>query len=149
MKLWDYVKAALPQKAPYYGYCHGDMHSGNIFFVEDQPQIFDFDCMGYGYRAYDICIFAWSTTFRQQNFIETQSWQMYLEGYSSIRKLGEDELRCIPAFAALRCLWLMGLHLDGTAYKNSWSVFNDGYFNNNMTLFKLWYYRVFPDLNPV
>jgi Ser/Thr protein kinase RdoA (MazF antagonist) len=85
--LWKFIKDRLVEEPPNYGYCHGDMHSGNVFFDGEQPKIFDFDCMGYGYRAYDICIIVWNETFSKDDYIETDEWKKYIEGYSSVRKL--------------------------------------------------------------
>lgn len=143
--LWAYIEDKLPRKKPYYGYCHGDMHPGNIFFDGEQPQIFDFDCMGYGYRAYDICIFLWNMSINDVNYVDSDEWRKYLEGYNSVRCLDTNELSCIPAFAALRHIWLMGFHVGGTAYNLSWSNFNDKYFSLHINQFKLWYHRVFPE----
>lgn len=141
--LWEFISDRLVQESPYYGYCHGDIHSGNVFFNGEDPQIFDFDCMGYGYRAYDICIYAWNETFSNDNYIETDEWKKYLKGYSSVRNLSENELACIPAFSALRHLWLMGLHIDATATTFDWSTLNDGYYDYHISRYKLWYNRIF------
>lgn len=42
----------LQAENPYYCFCHGDIHRGNVFFCDTTPRIFDFDCMGKGYRMY-------------------------------------------------------------------------------------------------
>jgi Ser/Thr protein kinase RdoA (MazF antagonist) len=47
----------------FYGWYHGDVHAKNVCFKNNVPTIFDFVCMGYGWRAYDICVFAWYETF--------------------------------------------------------------------------------------
>lgn len=36
----------------------------------------------------------------------------YLEGYESVRPLSREEKEAIPAFAALRELWMIGLHAE-------------------------------------
>lgn len=74
-KLAGYIKGKLPETAPVYGFCHGDVHSGNVFFAGDKPTLFDFDCMGYGWRAYDICVYAWNETFLDENYIEGSVWK--------------------------------------------------------------------------
>lgn len=141
--LWEFIERKLPKKAPYYGYCHGDMHGGNVIFDGDKPQIIDFDCMGYGYRAYDICIYAWNETFGHEDYIDSEEWKKYIDGYCNVRELEEAELSCIPAFAALRHIWLIGLHLDGTDINNPWSWMDDNYFNHQIKMYKLWYNRAF------
>jgi Ser/Thr protein kinase RdoA (MazF antagonist) len=140
-KLCTYIEKNLSMEKPYYGYCHGDIHSGNVFFNGDNPVIFDFDCMGYGWRAYDICVFAWNETGGDENYIEKEPWKAFLDGYNSIRKLSETELEAINAFAALRELWLMGLHADVIERNAGCCWYNDGYFDFRLKLFKLWYHR--------
>jgi Ser/Thr protein kinase RdoA (MazF antagonist) len=129
---------------PYYGYCHGDIHSGNVFFNGDEPVVFDFDCMGYGWRAYDICVYAWNETAGDESYIEKEPWKAFIEGYNSVRQLNELELLAIPAFTALRDLWLMGLHADVIEKNAGCCWYNDGYFDYRIKIFKLWYERVYP-----
>lgn len=143
-KLCRYVGDNFGHEKPYYGYCHGDIHSGNVFFEGDAPKIFDFDCMGYGWRAYDICVFAWNETFGDEKYIETEAWKAFLEGYNFVRQLSETELASINAFAALRELWLMGLHADVIERNAECSWYNDGYFDYHIGIFKLWYKRAVP-----
>lgn len=140
-KLCNYIEKNLSLEKPYYGYCHGDIQSGNVFFDGDNPKIFDFDCMGYGWRAYDISIFAWNETCRDEDYINKEPWNAFLEGYNSIRKLSETELEAINAFAALRELWLMGLHADIIERNSGCNWYNDSYFDFRINLFKLWYNR--------
>lgn len=136
--LWQYIKEHLNSEKPYFGYCHGDIHDGNVFFERDMPKLFDFDCMGYGYRAYDICVYAWNRTFNDESFTEGEEWKSYLEGYNLVRKLSPEELDSINAFAALRQLWLMGLHADVMKRNAGCSWYNEGYFDYNIRIFKLW-----------
>lgn len=140
-KLCLYIEKNLSHEKPYYGFCHGDVHSGNVFFNGDNPTIFDFDCMGYGWRAYDICVFAWNETGSDENYIQKEPWTAFIEGYNSIRKLSKIELEAINAFAALRELWLMGLHADVIEKNAGCCWYNDNYFNFRINLFKLWYHR--------
>ncbi len=140
-KLCNFINENLSYEKPYYGFCHGDIHSGNVFFDNDNPKVFDFDCMGYGWRSYDICVFAWNETGRDKEYIEKEPWKAFLEGYNGIRKLSEIELSAINAFAALRELWLMGLHADVMERNAGCCWYNDGYFDFRIGLFKLWYNR--------
>lgn len=142
-ELCNYVKSNLSLEKPYYGYCHGDIHSGNVFFHGDKPTIFDFDCMGYSWRAYDICVFAWNKSFKNESYIDSKEWQAFLNGYNSIRQLSEIEISSIPVFAALRELWLMGLHANMINRNAGCSWYNDDYFNFRIKIFKSWYNRAF------
>ena len=140
-KLCLCIKEKFNFDKPYYGYCHGDIHSGNVFFEDDKPKLFDFDCMGYGWRIYDISIYAWNETFSDEKFIESETWEAFLNGYNSIRELNDTERSSISVFAALRELWMMGLHADVMERNAGCSWYNDEYFNYQIGIFKLWYER--------
>src|SRR5205823_1581831 len=50
------VLAAHPDLT--WGICHGDFHGGNASFREDgSVTVYDFDCAGFGWRAYDVAVF--------------------------------------------------------------------------------------------
>lgn len=140
-KLQGYVKSHFSFEKPYYGYCHGDIHSENVFFEGETPTIFDFDCMGYGWRAYDICVFAWNKTSNDGKYIESYAWKAFLNGYNSVRQLSDTEMASISDFAALRQLWLMGLHAQVIERNAGCCWYNDGYFDSHIRRFKLWYER--------
>lgn len=140
-KLCDFVNKNLNREKPYYGFCHGDIHSGNVFFEGNNPKILDFDCMGYGWRAYDICLFAWNETGSDEKYIENEAWKAFLDGYNSTRMISKTEMDSINVFAALRELWLMGLHANVIERNAGCCWYNDGYFNFRIGLFKLWYER--------
>ncbi len=142
-KLCQFLESNIRYEKPYYGFCHGDIHSGNVFFEGDLPQMFDFDCMGYGWRAYDICVFAWNETLGNDKYIESDDWKAFIDGYNSVRKLSDAEKDTITAFAALRQLWIMGLHADVIERNAGCSWYNDEYFNYNIGIFKQWTSRVF------
>lgn len=145
-KLCRYVEEHLSNDKPYYGYCHGDIHTGNVFFEGDEPKVFDFDCMGYGWRAYDICVYAWDETLNDEKYMEKESWNSFLDGYNAIRKLSDIELSCIPVFAALREIWLMGLHSEVIKRNAGCSWYNDSYFDRGISIFKLWYERAISNI---
>ncbi|MDF2540446.1 MAG: aminoglycoside phosphotransferase [Herbinix sp.] len=140
-KLCRYVEVKLSYDKPYYGYCHGDIHSGNVFFEGVKPRIFDFDCMGYGWRAYDVCVYAWNETGGNEKYIESDEWKSFLEGYNDVRRMSEAELDAINVFAALRELWLMGLHADVIERNAGCCWYNDDYFNHRIGVFKKWFER--------
>lgn len=35
IKMWNDITSNISSTTPYYGYCHGDMHSGNVYFVNN------------------------------------------------------------------------------------------------------------------
>ena len=128
-------------QAPFYGFCHDDIHAKNVCFKDNKPTIFDFDCMGYGWRAYDVCVFAWYETLRDERYIENDAWSAYLDGYDMVRQLSENEICTINAFCALRELWLMGHHGDLMNRNEACGWYNDEYFDFHIGIFKLWYKR--------
>jgi Ser/Thr protein kinase RdoA (MazF antagonist) len=140
-KLQSYVKSHFSYEKPYYGFCHGDIQSGNVFFEGEMPTIFDFDCMGYGWRAYDICVFVWNHTLNDGKYIESDDWKAFLDGYNSVRQLSDIEKASINDFAALRTLWVMGLQADLLERLADCCWYNDGYFDSRIRRFKLWYER--------
>lgn len=142
-KLYDYVENNFKYEKPYYGYCHGDIHKGNVFFDGEKPIIFDFDCMGDGFRIYDICTYAWNESFHNEIYLESEEWQAFLNGYNSIRQITEIELSSISAFIALRELWLLGINADVMRRNAGCCWFNDSYLNQQIEIFKMWYHRAF------
>jgi Ser/Thr protein kinase RdoA (MazF antagonist) len=87
------------------GFCHGDFHGGNAHSDDDgQVTFFDFDCGGWGWRAYDIAVFQWGN--RKKTF-----WEPFLRGYTEERSLNALDLRAVPLFVFLRQYWFIGLHV--------------------------------------
>lgn len=54
--LAEHVRPLLPHDGGW-GFCHGDLHLGNVFFDHDhRPFVIDFDHALHGYRAFDLAI---------------------------------------------------------------------------------------------
>jgi Ser/Thr protein kinase RdoA (MazF antagonist) len=106
---------ALPRTMPAYGLCHGDFHPGNVRFDgEGEPTLFDFDCCGYGWRAYDLTVFLWNSCLeRRSTRWRASRWRAFLRGYGSIRPPAADDLAAVPLFLVARQIWLMGLDCRG------------------------------------
>ena len=101
----------LPRTPPEYGLCHGDLHPGNVHFdAAGQPTLFDFDCMGYGWRAYDLTVFLWNAfgEGRTKRWRETR-WRAFTRGYREVRPLPERLGEVMPLFLVARQIWLLGL----------------------------------------
>lgn len=116
---WEYVQTLagtlrqqimqLPLSSLEQGFCHGDLHWGNAR-VQDEANtvtLFDFDCCGMGWRAYDIAVFRWVARLRKK---EQEQWPAFLRGYQEVRTIHGREIQAVPYFVALRHLWLLGLH---------------------------------------
>jgi Ser/Thr protein kinase RdoA (MazF antagonist) len=109
--------AGLPRRLPDYGACHGDLHSGNVRFdAAGQPTLFDFDCWGYGWRAYDLAVFLWNSYLeRRPKRWRDSRWRAFLRGYEAIRPLPADLHEFLPHFLVARQVWLMGLDCAGSS----------------------------------
>ena len=92
------------------GFCHGDLHGGNAHSDDDgQIKFFDFDCGGWGWRAYDIAVFQWANIISREER-KKSLWDFFLRGYAEERSLSALDLRAVPLFVFLRYYWLLGLH---------------------------------------
>ena len=107
------ISNLLTTSKPEYGICHGDLHGGDVLYEEDNlPVLFDFDSSGCGWRALDIGVFLTSSQWmdisskaeeRRQERLTT-----FLRGYSSQRKLIENELSAIQCAPPIHHIFLMG-----------------------------------------
>src|SRR5579885_3492383 len=92
--------AALPADEMDRGFCHGDFHGDNAVFRR-----------------------RWG-----DDGAGDRRWAAYLEGYRSLRPIGEADLAAVPLFVAARAIWLRGLHAANTAdWGRSW--LNDAYWD--------------------
>jgi len=97
----------LPNSAPGYGICVGDVHSGNAHFDEqNQPNLFDFAQCGYGWRTFDIAKFmhiaiTWEIDITVRN--------CFLEGDQTVRQLNTVEHKSISIFIKAAHIWVMGI----------------------------------------
>jgi Ser/Thr protein kinase RdoA (MazF antagonist) len=89
-----------------WGVCHGDMSGGNSTYWQGRVIHFDFDCAGPGWRAYDLGVFFWSLSINGHG---QDVWAPFLQGYRSQRTIADADLALVPAFAAIRVIWLIGL----------------------------------------
>jgi Ser/Thr protein kinase RdoA (MazF antagonist) len=101
---WGYVQTLaetlrrqimqLPLSSLDQGFCHGDLHWGNAHIQDETNTItlFDFDCCGVGWRAYDIAVFRWAARLGKK---EQEQWPAFLRGYREERDLQEREIQAI------------------------------------------------------
>ncbi|MDR6121600.1 Ser/Thr protein kinase RdoA (MazF antagonist) [Bacillus sp. SLBN-46] len=93
-----------------YGFCHGDFHNFNMHIHNQELEVFDFDCCGFGYRAYDLAVFWWNLKNNYRS-LEKACWDEFLNGYLSRGNLAEVDLRSLPLFVSMRRIWLLGTML--------------------------------------
>jgi Ser/Thr protein kinase RdoA (MazF antagonist) len=119
----------LPMEGLEEGFCHGDLQGYHANLDADGTlTFFDFDCGGYGYRAYDLAVFRWCARLQNQEEIRREP---YLRGYREVRKLNELDIQAIPLFVGARYLWHMGVHTQNAP---DWGCewLNDAYFDEKL-----------------
>lgn len=109
-KLWSSVDSMLSKQPGAAGFCHGDVQPNNYFFNGESPVLFDFDCMGRGYFAYDLGVLLSNLTFLDNKIYQNPLWHSVIDGYRSVRALNDDEERAIFIFAALHMLRVLSYH---------------------------------------
>ncbi|WP_414574881.1 phosphotransferase enzyme family protein [Anabaena sp. CCY 9402-a] len=124
----------LPFKAPEYGICIGDVHSGNAHFTEQNKlTLFDFDQCGYSWRAFDIAKFL-HAALRMKIDIEVRN--SFIEGYQTIRQLSEDELASIPVFVQTAHIWVMGISTSVVGDVLPYGWFDDDWLDTRLAMLK-------------
>lgn len=135
----SYLKDTRINQREMYGLCHGDTHNYNIKFYNMIPTLFDFDCLGYGLRMYDLAIQRWNISmFHLEASEEAKQWNELIEGYASIHPLGEKELGSINLLVATRVIWLMGVQLQGIHHNKKCEWINEHYIQSNTELMEHW-----------
>jgi len=143
---WQYVQTlaerlrnrlvGLPLETLEQGFCHGDFHGGNAHLAQDETvTFFDFDCCGWGWRAYDIAVFRWEARLSEK---EKERWPPFLHGYREERHISESDLHATSDFVALRHFWLLGLHASNGCDTFGHGWMHDRYFGRAIKFFRAW-----------
>ncbi len=89
-----------------WGFCHGDFHGGNARLDGDGTlRVFDFDCGGPGWRAYDLSVCRLYCR-------EEARWETFREGYEEVRPLPAAAEAALPWFIVARQVWRMGVFAE-------------------------------------
>jgi Ser/Thr protein kinase RdoA (MazF antagonist) len=113
---------ALPASALEQGFCHGDLQGYHANVAGDGTlTFFDFDCGGYGYRAYDLAVFLWCCRLEEAVAVR---WEPFLKGYRETRSINDLDVQAVPLFVCARYLWHISVHTQNTP---DWGV---GWLNN-------------------
>lgn len=121
-----------------WGYCHGDF-AGNAHWGPDGAlRVFDFDCGGPGWRAYDLAICRLYSDIGGL-------WEVFCAGYEEIRPIAVATLAAIPWFLVVRQLWRIGL------FATHWlrltgSPANDTYFDQQLAILRERLMTQLPDI---
>ncbi|PKO05011.1 MAG: hypothetical protein CVU41_13955 [Chloroflexi bacterium HGW-Chloroflexi-3] len=90
------------------GFTHGDLQGYHANVSPDGKLTFyDFDCGGYGFRAYDLAVFLWCC--RLEDAVATR-WDAFINAYREKRSIKELDIQAVPLFECARYLWHMGVH---------------------------------------
>ena len=113
-----------------WGYCHGD-YPGNAYMdAGGTLRVFDFDCGGPGWRAYDLALC------RLGFGVEDAQWESFCAGYEEVRAIPEAARAAIPWFIVARQIWRIGL-FAGTGSRVAGSFYvNDGFFSQNLAVLR-------------
>ncbi len=120
---------AMPAGELEQGVCHGDLQGYHANVAPDGAlTFFDFDCGGYGYRAYDLAVFLWCCRLEDGVAIR---WEPFLHAYQGTRSINALDVQAVPLFVCARYLWHMGVH---TRNSPDWGIgfLNDKYFDNHL-----------------
>jgi Ser/Thr protein kinase RdoA (MazF antagonist) len=120
------------------GFCHGDLHGQNACYASSGFTFYDFDCCGWGFRAYDVSVFpsAFALSEQAPERIESMA-RAFLEGHMRCRALKRADIAAIPYFVAIRQIWLIGLHIE-LADRFGWNWLNDRYFDRQLQVLRRW-----------
>jgi Ser/Thr protein kinase RdoA (MazF antagonist) len=114
---------------PEIAYCHGDLQGFHAHMDDEGILTFyDFDCGGFGYRAYDLAVFRWSARFDDQ---ELPRWEPFLEAYREHRTLADQDLEAVPLFVCARHVWHMGVHAQNAPHWGYASL-HDAYYDRRI-----------------
>lgn len=128
------LELQLPNLAPNYGICVGDVHLGNTHFTQqDEPTLFDFDQCGYGWRAFDIAKFIHTALIWN---IEATIKNAFLQGYQGIRQLDTAELASIPIFVKVAHTWVMGISTSMVGDVLPYGWFTDDWLNTRLAILR-------------
>ena len=111
------------------GFCHGDLQGYHANVAADGTlTFFDFDCGGFGYRAYDLAVFLWCC--RLEEAVATR-WDPFLQAYRETRSINDLDVQAAPLFVCARYLWHIGVHTENSP---DWGIdfLNEKYFNTHL-----------------
>ncbi len=119
----------IPENRLERGFCHGDLQGYHAKKGSDGVlTFFDFDCGGFGYRAYDLAVFLWCC--RLEDAVEAR-WDVFLTAYRGSRSISDLDVQAVPLFVCARYLWHMGVHAQNS-YDWGIEFLNDGYYDTHL-----------------
>ncbi|GHO97483.1 hypothetical protein KSF_075310 [Reticulibacter mediterranei] len=125
------------------GACHGDAQGGNASLSgEKKLTFFDFDCCGYGWRAYELAVFYWAAALGKNRLGKSaeeveQLWMAYLAGYQERRPLKEIDKQAIPLLVIARHFWFLGANTANWDYWG-WNRADEAFFKRELDFLHEW-----------
>ena len=131
------------RSSPEFGICHGDLHGGDVAYDGgNNPTLFDFDSSGCGWRALDIGVYPasvdWMDLSDEKERVRRDRLDTFLDGYTRIRDLSEDELTAIRRTPPIRHIFLMGFVLRYTALWTGTHWADESFIDWHMDWFREW-----------
>ena len=85
-----------------------------LYDADGDPTLMDWDCLGMGWRAYDLASLRRSLgrMVEPAHLAENEAESLFgafLRGYTRLRSLSGAELAAIPLFVPIRQLWIRGV----------------------------------------
>ncbi len=111
------------------GFCHGDLQGYHANVSADGTlTFFDFDCGGYGFRAYDLAVFLWCC--RLEDAVSVR-WESFINAYCERRAINKLDIQAVPLFVCARYLWHIGVHAQNSP---DWGIdfLNKDYFKDHL-----------------
>jgi len=122
-----------------WGFCHGDFHGGNARLDADGTlRVFDFDCGGPGWRAYDLSVCRLYCG-------EQALWEAFCRGYQEVRPLPEATVAAVSWFIVARQLWRLALFADNWPRLTGFSV-NDDFLDRHLGVLRERVGKYLPEL---
>jgi Ser/Thr protein kinase RdoA (MazF antagonist) len=122
-----------------WGFCHGDFHGGNARVDgEGTVRVFDFDCGGPGWRAYDLAVCRLYCA-------EDAQWDAFCQGYQEVRPLPAATREAIRWFIVVRQLWRMTLFAENWS-RLTGSAVNDEFLDEHVGILRARFARYLPEV---
>jgi Ser/Thr protein kinase RdoA (MazF antagonist) len=122
-----------------WGYCHGDFAGNAHQDVDGSLRVFDFDCGGPGWRAYDLAV---CRLFSDIGGL----WEEFCAGYQEIRPITAATHSAIPWFLVVRQFWRIGLFATHLPRLTGMPV-DDAFFDQHLTILRERIAKQLPDLS--
>lgn len=132
MTLQDYTSLSC-------GFCHGDLNTSNIQFSSTAAIAIDFDCCGWGWRAFEVAAFARGITwFRPPGADADALIHAFFEGYCRHKSLNPQDIEAQPSMLLAQRLWVTALHLQNAGRWGA-SHYGPAYLSSFMRWLQTWH----------